>query len=296
MRLVSLLPAGTEIVAALGAAIGETAPTAGNGPRLVGVSHECDFPPDVRALPRVTRTSIDPTWPSAEIDRAVASAKAAGRPTITIDAEILSQLRPDVVLGQSVCDVCAVGDSTLAPALATLPTRPLVVMLHAHTLDGVFADIRRVGQALDLSDEAEELVAGMRYRLRRLQERSPMIMAHRVPRTVVLEWLDPPYVAGHWVPELVALAGGEDVGNVAGARSMRRGWRELLALAPDRVVIALCGFDEARGRREVLQLRDDEPRRLFSRGVEFLDGNAYTSRPGPRLVDAAEQLARLIGR
>jgi iron complex transport system substrate-binding protein len=293
---VSLLPAGTEIVAALGAAIGETAPMAGNGPRLVGVSHECDFPPDVRALPRVTRTSIDPTWPSGEIDRAVAAAKAAGRPAITIDAEILTQLRPDVVLGQSVCDVCAVGDNTLAPALATLPTRPLVVMLHAHTLDGVFADMRRVGHALDLSDEAEELVAGMRYRLRRLQERTPTIIAHRVPRTVVLEWLDPPYVAGHWVPELVALAGGEDVGNVAGARSMRRGWTELLALAPDRVVIALCGFDEARGRREVLQLRDDEPRRLFSRGVEFLDGNAYTSRPGPRLVDAAERLARLIGR
>jgi iron complex transport system substrate-binding protein len=296
VRVVSLLPAGTEIVAALGAAIGETAPTAGNGPRLVGVSHECDFPPDVRALPRVTRTSIDPAWASGEIDRVVAAAKAAGRPAITIDAETLSQLRADVVLGQSVCDVCAVGDSTLAPALATLPTRPLVVMLHAHTLDGVFADIGRVAHALDLSDEAEELVAGMRYRLRRLQERTPTIIAHHVPRTVVLEWLDPPYVAGHWVPELVALAGGEDVGNVAGARSMRRGWTELLALAPDRVVIALCGFDEARGRREVLQLRDDEPRRLFSRGVEFLDGNAYTSRPGPRLVDAAERLARLIGR
>jgi iron complex transport system substrate-binding protein len=293
VRVVSLLPAGTEIVAALGAAIGETG---ASRPQLVGVSHECDFPPDVRALPRVTSTSIDPSWSSGEIDRMVAAAQAEGRPAITVDAERLSQLRPDVVIGQSVCDVCAVGDDTLAPALAALPTRPGVVMLHAHTVDGVFADIARVGEAIDLRDEAQKLIAGMRRRMSSIQTRPPSRTTHHAPRILVLEWLDPPYVAGHWVPELVAIAGGLDVGNVAGARSVRRSWEELLALAPDRVVIALCGFDDARARREVDHVADAQARRLFSRGVEFLDGNAYTSRPGPRLVDAAERLAALINR
>lgn len=297
MRVVSLLPAGTEIVAALGAAIGEPhSSDAAQIPRLVGISHECDFPPDVQRLPRVTQTSIDSTRSSAEIDRAVAEAKISGQPPITVDAGQLARLRPDVVIGQSVCDVCAVGDDALAAALALLPSRPRVVSLHAHNLDGVLADIARVAQAIDLPGEAEELVAGMRYRLRSVQERRLPSTTHHPPRILVLEWLDPPYVAGHWVPELVAIAGGQDVGSTAGARSLRRSWADLVALAPDRVVIALCGFDETRARQELANLQDDEARRLFSQGVEFLDGNAYTSRPGPRLVDAAEQLSRLIGR
>ncbi len=292
MRVVSLLPAGTEIVTALGASIGETGASL---PRLVGVSHECDFPPTVQLLPRVTHTTIDSSAALGDIDRAVATAKALGRPAIGIDVERLALLRPDIVLGQSVCDVCAVGSDVLGPALAALPTRPTVVTLHAHTLDGVFADIARVGAALDLRDAAQELVSGMRGRLRGIQARPPS-RTHHAPRIVVLEWLDPPYVAGHWVPELVAIAGGLDVANVAGARSVRRSWEELLALAPDRVVVALCGFDAARARREVDHVADAQARRLFSRGVEFLDGNAYTSRPGPRLVDAAERLAALINR
>ena len=293
MRVVSLLPAGTEIVTALGASIGESGASL---PCLVGVSHECDYPPAVQLLPQVTSTTIDASASLGDIDRAVATAKAVGRPAIGIDAERLAQLRPDIVLGQSVCDVCAVGSDVLAPALAALPKRPRVVTLHAHTMDGVFADIVRVGEAIDLRDEAQELVTGMRGRLSSIQARPPSRTAHHAPRILVLEWLDPPYVAGHWVPELVSFAGGLDVGNVAGARSVRRSWSELDSLAPDRVVVALCGFDDARARREVDHVADAQARRLFSRGVEFLDGNAYTSRPGPRLVDAAERLAALINR
>lgn len=292
MRVVSLLPAATEIVAALGAAIGETS----SPPWLVGVSHECDFPLAVQRLPRVTRTTIDASSSAGDIDRAVAAAKAVGQPAVAIDTQRLAELHPDVVLGQSVCDVCAVGSDALGSALATLPTRPRVVTLHAHTLDGVWNDITRVGDALDLRGEADELVAGLRYRLSRLQDRVRSRTTPHAPRLLVLEWLDPPFVAGHWVPELVAIAGGEAVGNTPGARSIRRRWDELESLAPDRVVIALCGFDEARGRREAASLQVDEPQRLFSKGVEFLDGNAYTSRPGPRLVDAAERLAALINR
>lgn len=297
MRVVSLFPAATEIVAALGAAIGE--PTPGESadiPRLVGVSHECDFPPAVQALPRVTRSAIDPAWSSGEIDRVVAAARISGLPTVAIDAIRLARLRPDIVIDQAVCDVCAVGDVELAQVLPSLPSRPRLVTLHAHTLDGVFADIGRVAQAIGMPDDGDELISGLRYRLRRIRERRPSRTTPHAPRILVLEWLDPPYVAGHWVPELVAIAGGEDVGNVPGARSLRRTWSELIALEPDRVVIALCGFDIVRGRREAAEVQDNEALRLFSQGVEFLDGNAYTSRPGPRLVDATEQLAALMVR
>ncbi|HKW41733.1 MAG TPA: ABC transporter substrate-binding protein [Gemmatimonadales bacterium] len=280
MRVVSLLPAATEIVAALGA-VG----------RLVGVSHECDYPPSVRSLPRVTHSLLDPTLPSAAIDRAMAEARRSGTPPVEVDVQLVTQLRPDVLIGQSVCEVCAVGTADLARLVASLIPTPWVVTLHAHTLDGVLADIRKVGEALELRDEADELVAGLRYRLRRVEGQA---RAARRPRVVVLEWLDPPYVAGHWVPELVTIAGGEDVGGVAGEASQPRPWDELAALAPDLIVVAPCGFDVPRAQAEVAALSDRDALALLGRRVEVIDGNAYTSRPGPRLVDAAERLSRLI--
>jgi len=283
MRVVSLLPAATEMVAALAAL-----------PRLVGVSHECDYPPEVRAVPRVTRTRLDPSLPSAEIDRAMAAARRTGTPPVEVDVKLIAHLRPDVILGQSVCDVCAVGESGLAQLVAALNPTPWVVTLHAHTLDGVLADIRKVGAALNLEDEADELVAGLRYRLRKIAARRPTAHTPTPPRIVVMEWLDPPYVAGHWVPELVDIAGGRDVAGRPGERSAARSWRELVALTPDLVVVALCGFDVARARQELAALTDRDARVLLGGRVAFLDGNAYTSRPGPRLVDAAEILARLI--
>jgi iron complex transport system substrate-binding protein len=221
--------------------------------------------------------------------------RAAGASATTIEAALLAELRPDVVIGQTLCDVCAVGGDALNQALADFPGQPRIVNLHAHALEGVFADMKAVGEALDLRGEADELVAGLRYRLRRVQERRASRTAPHTPRTVVLEWLDPPYVAGHWVPELVAIAGGQDVGNTTGARSLSRPWAELVAIDPERVIVALCGFDVARARREAATAVDVDARRLFARGVEFLDGNAYTSRPGPRLVEAAETLSLMLG-
>src|SRR5216110_2902377 len=155
MRIVSLLPAATEIVAALGA-VG----------RLVGVSHECDFPPEVRSLPRVTRTRVDPALPSGAFDRAMVEAKRTGVPPVEVDVDLVAHLRPDVLIGQSVCEVCAEGE--VARLVTTLMPTPWVVTLHAHTLDEVFLDIRKIGEALELRDEAEELDAGLRYRLRRV--------------------------------------------------------------------------------------------------------------------------------
>ena len=281
MRVVSLLPAATEIVAALGA-----------GGALVGVSHECDYPPEVRRLPRVTRTRIDAGGSSAAIDRAVAQAKRAGEPMIEVDVELVARLRPDVIIGQSLCEVCAVGAGELERLVTTLMPTPWVVTLHAHTLEGVFVELRKVGDAVELADEAEELVAGLGYRLRRVRETRA---THPTPpRVLVLEWLDPPYVAGHWVPELVELAGGRAVAGAAGEPSQPHPWQELVALDPDLVVIALCGFDVARARSEFAGVTDAAAQALFTSRFEFLDGNAYTSRPGPRLVDAAEILARWL--
>ena len=281
MRVVSLLPAATEIVAALGATC-----------RLVGISHECDYPPEIVTLPRVTRSTLDASLPSGAIDRAMAAAQRSGTSPVQLDLDLLRRLAPDLIIGQSLCDVCAIGATELERAVSALDRKPAVATLHAHDLDGVFADMRRVGEALDLADEADELVGGLRYRLRKLSH----IPHPTPPRVLVLEWLDPPYVAGHWVPELVAAAGGVDIGNRPGARSEARAWRELAAMAPDLMVIACCGFDVDRARREYESVIDRDARALFSGRVEFLDGNAYTSRPGPRLVDAAEWLAALIHR
>jgi iron complex transport system substrate-binding protein len=281
MRVVSLLPAATEIVAVIGGAAS-----------LVGVSHECDYPPQVLGLPRVTYTHMDPALPAREIDRQMAEAKRTGTAPIEVDLPTLARLRPDVLIGQSVCDVCAVSSDELARVVRALDPTPWVVTLHPHTLADVFSDIGRVGESIGRRGEAREVVAGLRRRLLTLRQSVPR-GSTRI-RVLVLEWLDPPYVAGHWVPELVAIAGGTDVGNSIGASSVARPWRELALAEPDLVIVALCGFDEARARRELAAVTDPDALALLSRRVEIIDGNAYTSRPGPRLVDAAELMARLI--
>lgn len=278
-RVVSLLPAATEIVAALGAASW-----------LVGVSHECDYPAEVKTLPRITRNTLDPSLPSGEIDARVAASKL-GATLVTLDADLLRGLHPDLIIGQSLCDVCAVGENLVAQALPHLGHRPEVVTLHAHTLPEVLDDMQRVATALDLASEGEELVAGLRYRLRNI----PRPHVPTPPRLLVVEWTDPPYVAGHWVPELISAAGGTDVGSVPGAHSCARPWKVLRALAPDVMVVSLCGFDVGRARHEASLVRDPDGRALLDGRAIFIDGNAYTSRPGPRLVDAAELIAKEIG-
>src|SRR2546422_7367774 len=220
MRVVSLLPAATEMVAALGAL-----------PRLVGVSHECDYPPEARALPRVTRTRLDPSLPSAEIDRAMAAARRTGTPSVEVDVKLIAHLRPDVIHGQSRCEVCAVGESGLAQLVAAVNPTPWVVTLHAHTLDGVLGDIRKVGAALNLEDEADEVVAGLRYRLRRIRQAHPP--RPTPPSVLILEWLDPPHLGGPLVAQLVDIARGRDAARPAGARSTARSPRGMSPLPPD---------------------------------------------------------------
>jgi iron complex transport system substrate-binding protein len=280
MRVVSLLPAGTEIVAALGGA-----------GHLVGISHECDYPSSVQGLPRFTSTPIDPNSPGAAIDAEVRRLREAGRPVIAVDAGQVRKLRPDLIITQGLCEVCAVADGEVNRLAESIHPTPRILSLAARDIAGIWSDIRDVGTALDLADEAEELVLGLQSRLRRLRP----IAVSPSRRVLCIEWLEPLYLAGHWVPELVAAAGGEDVGARAGSHSTRREWAELAALRPDHVIVMLCGLSTERARAELDALDHPEALALLGRVPTWiLDGNQYTSRPGPRVVDGAERMRAVL--
>ena len=276
MRVVTLLPAATEIVATLGGA-----------GSLVGISHECDHPPSVLGLPRVTATPIDPKAPGAAIDAEVRRLHEAGKPVIAVDAAALRALAPDLIITQDLCEVCAVAEGEVHRLASVLETAPAVLSLSGRTIEGIWADIGAVAKALDLAPDGDELVAGLRSRLQRLRARGRGVR----PRVVCVEWLDPLFLAGHWVPELVEAAGGEDVGAAPGSHSARREWSELAGLRPDLIVIMLCGFGVERTIAELATLDSPASRAtLRSTPVWIIDGNAYTSRAGPRVVDGAELL------
>jgi iron complex transport system substrate-binding protein len=276
VRVVSLLPAATEIVAALG-----------DQRHLVGISHECDYPPSITHLPRVTTTPVDVAAPGVTIDAEVRRLRRSGRPMIAIDAEQLRRLAPDLILTQDLCEVCAVSDGQVHRLAASLQRVPRVLSLTARDLGGIWQDIGAVGAALDLDDEAEELILGLQSRLGRLRATTPLT----APRVLCIEWLDPLYLAGHWVPELVAAAGGEDVAAGPGSHSARADWADLLRLKPTCILIMLCGFGLERSRAELERATDPEALELMARVPTWiLDGNAYTSRPGPRVVDGAARM------
>jgi iron complex transport system substrate-binding protein len=283
MRVMTLLPAATEIVAALGCA-----------DRLVGISHECDFPPGLGSIPRVTTTPVDPAAASGAIDTQVRALRESGRPVIGVDASLLRRLAPDIIVTQELCEVCAVADGEAHRLASALPSPPAVLSLSGRTLEGVWDDIRRVARALELEDRGTALVDHLQARLARLGASAPA----RRPRVVCVEWLDPPYLAGHWIPELVEAAGGEDVGARSGSHSVHTSWTEIAALDPELMIVMLCGFGVERSRVELARLQDPGSRRFLDGApVWVLDGNAYTSRPGPRLVDGAERLqSAMLGR
>ena len=272
MRIVSLVPAATEMVWALGAT-----------DRLVAVTHDDDFPPSALALPRVTRSTIPAGASAREIDAHVREAGGRGESTFHLDEQGLREARPDVILGQTLCAVCAV---TLDRIPTKLEHEPVVVPLDASNIEGVFADIRRVGVALDRKAEAERVVAGLRARLASVAER---VAGQTRPRVACLEWLDPLFNAGHWVPEQVRIAGGEDVLGSAGARSREIRWDDVIAARPEIVIAMPCGWDAPRAAREAGALGPIRGARIVG-----VDGAAYFSRPGPRLVDGAELLASIF--
>jgi iron complex transport system substrate-binding protein len=260
--------------------------------QLIGISHECDWPPAVRCLPRVTTTPIDVSRPSAEIDRMVRDAVAAGRAVIGIDANVLQSLRPDIIVTQQLCDVCAVADGQAVRLAAAMDPAPDVLVLSGTTLAGVWDDIRHVARMMGRDDDGERVATALADAVTAIGRQVPP----RRPRVVAIEWLEPLFLAGHWVPEMVAAAGGEDVGAEPGSHSVVREWEEVMALDPELVFVILCGFDEARARAELELVKDQRVRDwLAQRTVVVLDGNAFTSRPGPRLVEGIGLMAQAIG-
>ena len=245
MRVVTLLPAATEIVAALG--------EAGS---LVGISHECDYPAHVLGLPRVTATPIDPGASGSAIDAEVRRLHAAGKPVIGVDAEVLRRLAPELIVTQDLCEVCAVAEGEVYGLAAVMQPAPTLLTLSGRTVAGIMSDILAVAGALGRTAAGTDLVRGLEERLGRLRDRQ----VARRPRVVCVEWLEPLYLAGHWVPELVEAAGGTDVGAAPGGHSARRQWHELNELRPDLMVVMLCGFGLERSLAELSALADPQRR------------------------------------
>jgi iron complex transport system substrate-binding protein len=286
VRICSLVPAATEVLFALGL-----------GKDVVAVTHECDWPPEASERPKVTASALDSgELTSAEIDRAVSQAAQEGRALCAVDAETWAQIDADVVVAQELCEVCAVSTDALDEIVSARGVDVEVVPYSPSNLDEVLASIVGLGVRLDAEAAADELTGGMRSRLDRV--RAALAEVETSPRVFVAEWLDPPFAAGHWVPDMVALAGGTEVAGMSGEPSYRLRWDDVARLEPDLVVLAPCGFDLDRTLSEVVTLDLSAsllgtPARQESR-VFAVDANANFSRPGPRLADGVELLAYLV--
>jgi iron complex transport system substrate-binding protein len=286
IRIVSLLPAATEITAALGLM-----------EQVVGVSHECDFPKEANARPRVTHCPVhNAGLASGEVDQWVRRALRDNGTIYTIDEPLLRELRPDVILTQKLCDVCAVGYGTVARLAETLPGPPQVVNLEPTSLTDIFDDIRSVAEACSVPERAHEIIAGLSERLEFVRHRADRI-SHR-PRCFLMEWVDPPFCSGHWGPELVEIAGGRDSLGRKNQPSAQVDWREVIDARPEIMVLALCGYDISHARRdyELLQSFPDFgsiPAALDG-DIYLVNASAYFARPGPRIVDSLEILAGIL--
>lgn len=286
MRICSLLPSATEIVYALGL-----------GDQLYGVSHECDYPPEAAAKPTLIRSVFDQSsLSSLEIDHAVMERLRSGEGVYTIDLDRLRRADPDLILTQELCDVCAVPYSEVKRAVGQLSGQPRLLPLSPSLLGDVLQDISRVGEATGREEQAGFLVRRLRERIDRVTARTAT--AAERPATFCLEWADPLYVAGHWVPEMVEMAGGIDGLGVKGKPSVQIEWERVVKYAPEVVILMPCGFDVERAVREVPLLTrlpgwSDLP--AVQRGqVYAVNATAYFSRSGPRLVDGLELLAKIL--
>jgi iron complex transport system substrate-binding protein len=285
MRVVSLLPSATEIVYALGV-------------EPVGVSHECDHPPAARELPAVNFSRVDPEASSEEIDDQVQAAEREHGGVYGIHVDVLDELDPDLIVTQGICDVCAVDEVVVADAVDEIEADPEVLTTDPHSIDDVLGDIERVGAALGREAQADEVVADLRDRVEAVRERTADLAADERPRTAVLDWLEPPMVAGHWVPELVAFAGGEYGMADPGDRSRPREWADVREYDPEVLVAGPCGFDLEQTRENAGDLRDrpgyDDLAAVEAERAWALDGHQLLNRPGPRLVETLEVLAGVL--
>jgi iron complex transport system substrate-binding protein len=285
MRVCSLLPSATEILYAIGL-----------GDQVFGVSHECDFPADAATKPSLLRTRIDPKAPPAEIDRQVSEIIARGESIYAVDAELLGSLAPDLILTQDLCHVCAASPDDLATALLRFPRPPQVLSLTPRSLDEVWDDIRRVGRATGREPEAESLARELAQRVATIA--ATAARARSRPRVACLEWMDPYFVGGHWIPEMVSLAGGEDALGRLREPSFQVTAAQIAESGAEVIVVMPCGYDSARAAQECNPERFPESWNVLpavrERRVFAVDANAYFSRPGPRLAEGVALLACLI--
>jgi iron complex transport system substrate-binding protein len=285
MRIVSLVPGATEVIAILG-----------HADDLVGISHECDYPPTIRHAPVLVQARVAANdASSAEIDRMVREAVAARADLYALDHARFRAARPDLVIAQELCDVCAITPDGVQAALRACSTPPRLLTLHPARFEDVLQDLDRIGQEIGEAPAATALATALRDRLSAVQA---SVASCRRPSVVCLEWLDPPFIAGHWVPEMIAHAGGTDVLGEAGAKSRPAAWADIAAASPEVVVLAPCGFSIDRTLQELpaIVARPEWTRvpAVLNDRVFVVDAAAYFSRPGPRLVDGVEILAQLL--
>ena len=285
MRIASLLASSTEIVAALGLT-----------EDLVAVSHCCDWPPEVARLPALTSALFE-AQTARDIDEAV-RAKLQGQDAIyALDAPALAALKPDLVISQALCDVCAVSGAEVSTVLAALDPQPTLVNLEPYSLSDILETISMIGEAAGVSDRASALCASLQARIDTVAARSNALPGPR-PRTVLLDWTSPPFIGGHWMHELLTLAGAEDAGNTADRPSWTTRWEHVIALNPERLVIAPCGFKTSRTLEDIAGDADaiTALRQLEAQGCQMtvFDGNRLFSRSSPRIVDSLEALAHWL--
>jgi iron complex transport system substrate-binding protein len=285
-QIVSFLPSATEIACALGLS-----------DQLVGITHECDYPPEIMGKPVVVRSALPIEQMSqAEIDKAVAERMRAGDSLYEVDEELLQQLAPDLILTQDLCQVCAPSGTEITQALSLLSKKPRILWLTPNSLEEIFDNVRELGEATGKAKAAQALIAAGRARLERLEALTSKIASR--PRVFCMEWLDPVYCSGHWVPEMVRLAGGVDTLAREGADSIRIPWDKVREFGPEVLVITPCGYNLeqtlARANKLLTYPGWSELPAVRQNQVYAVDANSYFARPGPRVVDGTELLAHLI--
>jgi iron complex transport system substrate-binding protein len=279
MRIVSLVPSATETLFALGL-----------GPDVIAVTHECDYPAAVLDLPKITRDVLEPGLSPREIDTAVKERTLAGLSIYELDEELLRDLRPDLIVTQELCSVCAVSYDDVRAIADGIETHPRVVSLDPHTVGEVLGDVRTLAQLTDRKDAGVDLIRDASARIDRVRV---AVRGARRLRVAALEWLDPPFAAGHWVPQLIEYAGGEDALGFPGEKSEETTWDAVAAAQPDVVIVMPCGYDAEIAHREA-EMHRDELARVGAGEVVAVDAAAYFSRPGPRIIDGLELLAHIL--
>jgi iron complex transport system substrate-binding protein len=279
MRIASLVPSATEMLYAL--CLGDS---------VVAVTHECDYPAAARSLPHLTRTVLRPGLSAGEIDRAVKARVAEGQALYELDEELLTELAPDLIVTQALCAVCAVSYEDVLEIAARLPSKPRVIQQDPSTLGEMLEDVIRLGEATAIPHRAHELRGELEGRLATVRA---AVSGASPPRVIALEWLDPPYVGGHWIPEMISIAGGEDVAGPPGLKSPEVSWGELSGLNPDVAIAMPCGWYVDDSRAQALT-HWEQIEALGAQRVFAVDAASTFSRPGPRLIDGVELLSHLL--